>query len=119
MGVGFKIDWNGLERLTVTLKRSSSRTETLAGQVVRNNTEKVKTIGQTKAPVDTKFLKGQIKSSYPSKLEGRVKSAAFYAGYQEYGTRFQPGTPHIRPAIQEVEPQFKKDLTDVMNEVFE
>ena len=113
------VEWRGAERLTMAIRGSSKKAMEQSSQVIRNNTERLKASAKAKAPVDTGFLKNHITSSYPNGLEGHVKSEAAYSGYQEYGTRFQTGTPHIRPALREIEPQFKKDMTDVLKGVFE
>lgn len=113
------VEWHGAERLTMAIRGSIRKVIEQAGKVVKNNTERLKASAKAKAPVDTGFLKNHITSSYPNRLEGHVKSEAAYSGYQEYGTRFQTGTPHIRPALQEIEPQFKQDMTDVLKGVFE
>lgn len=119
MAGGMKIDWHGAERLTMVIAGAGAKVNDQAGQVVKNNTEKLKTKTQKLAPKDTEFMADHIKSSFPAPLEGHVNGEAAYNGYQEYGTRFQPGKPHFRPALREVEPQFKKDMTDVMKGVFE
>lgn len=113
------VEWHGVERLTMAIRGSSQKVMEQSSQVIRNNTEKLKASAKAKAPVDTGFLKDHITSSYPNRLEGHVKSEAAYSGYQEYGTRFQTGKAHIRPALQEIEPQFKQDMTDVLRGVFE
>lgn len=113
------VEWHGAERLTMAIRGSSRKVMEQSSQVIRNNTEKLKASAKVKAPVDTSFLKDNITSSYPNRLEGHVKSEAAYSGYQEYGTRFQTGTPHIRPALQEIEPQFKQDMNDVLKGVFD
>ena len=113
------VEWHGAERLTMAIRGASQKAMEQSSQVIGNNTERVKASAKAKAPVDTGFLKNHITSSYPSRLEGRVKSEAAYSGYQEYGTRFQTGTPHIRPALQEIEPQFKQDMNNVLKGVFE
>lgn len=113
------VEWHGAERLTMAISDSSRKVMEQSSQVIRNNTEKLKASAKAKAPVDTGFLKNHITSSYPNQLEGRVKSEAAYSGYQEYGTRFQTGTPHIRPALREIEPQFKQDMNDVLKGAFE
>ncbi len=113
------VEWHGAERLTMAIRGASQKAMEQISQVIRNNTERLKTSAKAKAPVDTGFLKNHITSSYPDRLEGHVKSEAAYSGYQEYGTRFQTGKPFMRPALREVEPQFKKDMTDVVKGVFE
>ena len=49
--------------------------------------------------------KQRIKSLYDNKL------------FQEYGTRYQSGTPFMRPALNFIYPQFQKDMIDVMKGV--
>lgn len=58
---------------------------------------------QDRAPVET----GHLRNSYDTHVEdtgagakGRVWSDVPYAAHQEYGTVHQPGTPHVRPAIE-------------------
>lgn len=113
------VEWHGAERLMMAIRGSSKKAMEQSSQVIRNNTERLKASAQSKAPVDTGFLKNHITSSYPNSLEGHVKSEAAYSGYQEYGTRFQTGKPFMRPALREIEPQFKKDMTDVLKGAFE
>lgn len=113
------VEWHGAERLTMAIRGASQKAMEQSSQVIRNNTERLKASAKAKAPVDTGFLKNHITSSYPDSLEGHVKSEAAYSGYQEYGTRFQTGKPFMRPALREIEPQFKKDMTDVLKGVFE
>ena len=113
------VEWHGAERLTMAIRGSSRKVIEQSEKVVKNNTERLKASAKSKAPVDTGFLKNHITSSYPDRLEGHVKSEAAYSGYQEYGTRFQTGKPFMRPALKEVEPKFKKDMTDVLKGAFE
>lgn len=112
------VEWHGAERLTMAIRGASQKAMEQSSQVIRNNTERLKASAKAKAPVDTGFLKNYITSSYPDRLEGHVKSEAAYSGYQEYGTRFQTGKPFMRPALREIEPQFKKDMTDVLKGAF-
>ena len=118
MAGGMKIDWHGMEQLTMTISGAGAKVFEQSAKVVKNNAEKLKSKAQAKAPKDTEFLKDHIKTSYPAALEAHINSEAAYAGYQEYGTRFQPGKPHMRPALREIEPEFKKDMTDVMKGAF-
>ena len=119
MAGGMKIDWHGAEQLTMIIKGAGQKVLEQSGKVVKNNAEKLKSSAQSKAPVDTGFLKSNIRTSYPEALEAHIDAEAAYSGYQEYGTRFQPGKPFMRPALNTVEPKFKKDMTDVMKGAFE
>lgn len=82
---------------------------------VKLNGSEMHKAAQRYAPVDTGYLRRNI--NYYSEDNGftaRVKSGAEYAGYQEFGTRYQPGTPHVRPAFHNQENQFKKDIQRLM-----
>lgn len=115
---GMKIDWHGTEQLTMMIAGAGPKVRQDSSRVVKNHTEILLKKTKDKAPKDTEFLKDNIKSSHPNDLEGRVGGEAAYDGYQEFGTRFQTGTPHYRPALKEVEPGFKQDMTDVMKGAF-
>ena len=119
MAGGFKIDWHGAEKLTTMIQGAGSKVQEQSGKVVKNNAELVQRFAKVYVPHDTGFLETQIKTSYPEALEAHINSEAAYSGYQEYGTRFQPGKPFMRPALKVVEPKFKKDMTDVMKGAFE
>lgn len=119
MAGGFKIDWHGTEKLTMMIQKAGPKVLEQSGNVVKNNAELVQRFAKSNAPYDTGFLKTQIKTSYPEALEAHIDAEAAYSGYQEYGTRFQPGKPFMRPALKTVEPKFKKDMTDVMKGAFE
>ena len=118
MAGGMKIDWQGVEQLTMVIKGSGSKVREQSEKVVKNNAELVQRFAKVYAPHDTGFLETQIKTSYPEALEAHIDAEAAYAGYQEYGTRFQPGKPFMRPALKVVEPKFKQDMTDVMKGAF-
>ena len=118
MSKGFDIEWRGVEKLGVIVKKSGNYCEVKADMIVKNNTEKLKVKAKEKAPVDTHFLVDHITTRYPGKLEGRVIGEASYNGYVEYGTRYQPPKPHIRPALKVIERQFKKDMDDLMKGLF-
>lgn len=115
-----KIEWLGDKELAIALERSSREARSQIWKVLKNNAEKGKSIAQQKAPVDTGFLKGEITtdlSDWPG-LTVKIQSGAAYSGFQEYGTRYQPGTPFIRPMLEELEPTLKGDVEDVMKGAF-
>lgn len=65
-------------------------------------------MAQTLAPVDTGALKNSIRFE-PASRSGKgwkasISSNMAYSIHQELGTRFQRGTPHIRPAADRVFP---------------
>lgn len=65
------------------------------------------------APVDTGTLKRSI--SLEIKDDGMtaiISPNVDYDIYQEYGTRFQEGTPFMRPAVKSVGPRFIAELKE-------
>lgn len=111
------VKWQGLEKLTMTISNAHPNAVKQSIAVLKNNGERGKAVAKKKAPVDTSFLKNHITTSYAG-MEAHIHAEAGYSGYQEYGTRFQPGTPFMRPMIHEVQPQFQEDMTNVMKGVF-
>lgn len=68
-----------------------------------------------RAPVDT----GHLRDSYQTSVEdsgegavGRVFTTVEYSIFQEYGTRYQSGTPHVRPALD----GNRRQLVEMMGE---
>jgi HK97 gp10 family phage protein len=64
------------------------------------------------APVDTGYLKDHIFTDPIDKFTYRVISPAPYSVYQEFGTRFQPGTPFMYPAFRIARKTYPKDLEE-------
>ena len=83
--------------------------------VVRLNGAEMQAKAQRAAPVDTGFLKRDITLAITgSGMSAKVTGEADYDPYQEYGTRFMEGTPHIRPSYKEQKEQFKKDMSKLV-----
>ena len=114
---GFKIDLRGHEILEMTIANAHAKAVAQSVQVVKNNTEELQKKAKSYAPVDTGFLKNNIVSRYEG-MSGIVHSQAGYSGYQEYSTRYQEGTPFMRPALNFIYPKYQKDMTDVMKGAF-
>ena len=115
--MGVNIKWHGIEKLTMTISNAHPNAVKQSLEVLKNNGERGKAVAKRKAPVDTSFLKNHITTTYQG-MEAHIHAEASYSGYQEYGTRFQPGTPFMRPMIQEIQPLFQEDMTNVMKGVF-
>ena len=57
---------------------------------------------KARTPVDTGLLRGDNKKSVnESKLIAQEKNNTEYAGFVEFGTRYQKAQPFIRPALIE------------------
>lgn len=112
-----EMDLQGADELIDVLNRAGGKTAKQANQVVRNNAEKGMAIAKQKAPVDTGFLKENIRTEYKPH-EVVIHARAGYSGYQEFGTRFMPAQPFMRPMMNELRPMLLKDLMDVVRGAF-
>lgn len=66
-----------------------------------------------KVKVDTGHLKRSISSEINNGeevMQGIVGATADYAGYVEKGTRYMSAQPYLKPALNEVKPQFLADM---------
>lgn len=99
----------GADDLIKKLKKNANLND--VKNVVKLNGSEMQGKAQHHAPYNTGFLQRHIMLHIEDNgLTARVSSEAEYAGYQEWGTRFQSGTPHIRPSYHEQKGEFKSDL---------
>ena len=115
----FDLKLEGDLALMIALEKSNREIRSAAWKALKNNTENGMQQAKKYAPVDTSFLKNNIvaiTSDWPN-MTTKIHSQAGYSGYQEYGTRYQSGTPFMRPALNFIYPQFQKDMIDVMKGV--
>lgn len=84
-------------------------------KVIKNNGAEMQNTAMRLAPVDTGNLKRNIHLAVVDNgMAVIISSDAKYAVYQEYGTRYQSGKPHIRPAFKQQWPVMVADLTKLM-----
>lgn len=114
----FGMDFQGIEQLEMTIYNAHKKAVEQANKVTKNNGELLKKKAKELAPYEFGFLEENIIAKY-FPLTAMVHSMASYAAYQEYGTRFIPAQPYMRPALEWVMPKYQKDMTDVMKGVFE
>lgn len=99
----------GIDKLVAKLKRIATLED--VRQTVKDNGAEMHQNAQRFAPVDTGMLKRNVRISLEQwGMEAKVTSEAEYAAYQEYGTRYMAGTPHIRPAYHIQSAKFKNDM---------
>lgn len=110
-------DFGEIDVLARDLSSATTRTRVKARLAVRKAARDVKSHAQRLAPVDTGNLRSDIHTRAETELSSVVESLADYAVYQEYGTRFQPGTPHMRPAAEAVEPTFIQAIGQIGDEI--
>lgn len=99
----------GFEKLEAKLTKNMDLSAVKT--VVKKNGSEMQKKAKKEAPVDSGHLQGMIMLEITdSGMTAEVESTAEYAAYQEYGTRFMKGKPHIRPAFDEQKGKFKSDL---------
>ena len=72
-------------------------------QVVGETTRAVTTFAQGYAPIDTGELHDSI-GGQSSGLSGQAVAGTDHAIHQEFGTRYQSGTPFMRPGAEAARP---------------
>lgn len=83
--------------------------------VVKRNTAQAQQKAMKYSAVDTGFMKRSITMRVDvTGLAGYITAGADYSPYQEFGTRFQPGTPFMIPAAREQSPIFLNDLRNLI-----
>ena len=115
----FDLKLEGDLALMIALEKSNREIRSAAWKALKNNTENGMQQAKKYAPVDTGFLKNNIvaiTSDWPN-MTTEIHSQSAYSGFQEFGTRYQSGTPFMRPALMFIYPQFRKDMLDVMRGV--
>lgn len=99
------------------LKKKLRQNATLSDvkHIVKSNTVNMNSKMQNLAPVDTGNMKRSITSEFTDGgLTGTAQPHTDYAGYVEYGTRFQEEQPFVRPAFEEQKKVFINDLNRIM-----
>lgn len=111
--IGIKWDEAGLARLQSKLESLSD----LSGvnSVVAANGSRLQKLAMANAPVRHGDLKRSIELLIEDDgLTSVVKPGMEYAAYVEYGTRFMAAQPYLRPAFDQVKPEFISDLERVV-----
>lgn len=118
----FSVSIDGVDGLFNKLTRLSEVTAK-AQTVVRENGGQMQESTQRYAPVDTGHLKREVSLNLTDNdLTAVVESRAIasnghnYAFYQEFGTRYQSGTPHVGPAFHDQKPIFLTDIKNILKE---
>ena len=103
------IEIRGVAEMQKGLKKMATMDD--VKQAIRVNTTEMHQKASRKVAVDTGHLRRSITTEFSDGgLTGRVYTNVEYSIYQEYGTRFQSGTPFMRPSLYEQRPMFYKDM---------
>lgn len=102
----------GFEKLETKLTKNMDLSKVKA--TVKKNGAQLQKKAQKEAPIDSGHLHDVIFLEITDGgMTAEVESTAEYAAYQEYGTRFMKGKPHIRPAFDEQKEKFKADMKEL------
>lgn len=99
----------GIDALQKKLRENATLDD--VKHVVKSNTVSMNKNMQNLAPVDTGNMKRSITSELTDGgLTGTTQPHTDYAGYVEYGTRFQAAQPFVKPTFDVQKKVFKNDL---------
>lgn len=103
----------GFEKLEAKLTKNMDLSAVKT--VVKKSGSEMQKKAQKEAPIDSGHLHDVIFLEITDGgMTAEVESTAEYAAYQEYGTRFMKGKPHIRPAFEEQKEKFKADMKELV-----
>lgn len=103
------VKFTGINELRIALKKKTNLDA--VKHIVRLNGAELQAKAQRNAPVDTGTLKRSVGLELSSGgLVATVEPTAEYAPYLEYGTRYMEAQPYLKPAFNEQEKQFKRDM---------
>lgn len=103
------VEIRGVKEMQKMLKEVASLKD--IQNAVKVNTTEMHQKASRKVAVDTGHLRRSITTEFSDGgLTGRVYTDVEYGIYQEFGTRFQSGTPFMRPSLYEQRPQFFSDM---------
>lgn len=109
----------GMARLDGFLTEGAASINEIS-EIVREHGANMQLKAQQNAPVDTGFLKRQIfltNTYHGNNIDAVVSGDADYDVYQEYGTRYQPGKAHIRPAYYGERRLFLNDINRMVKKL--
>lgn len=95
------------------LPRIASQLDRALSQLLRKHAFGIEAKAKALAPVDTGLLRNSVQTNIDGPLKATVGTNVEYAGYQEFGTRHQKGTPFLTPAADEQKKEFEKDVRNL------
>ena len=91
--------------------------ENEVSSLVKNTLYGIETDAKRNCPVDTGRLRGSITTNIISTYSGEVGTNVEYAGWVEYGTRYQSAQPYFEPAVEKNEDKFNEELDKIIEEL--
>nr|DAN61009.1 MAG TPA: putative tail component [Caudoviricetes sp.] len=100
--------------------REFNKTETVekdVSKLIKNTLHNIEKDAKRSCPVDTGRLRGSITTNIISSYSGEVGTNVEYAGWVEYGTRYQSAQPYFEPAVEKNEDKFNEELDKIIEEL--
>lgn len=112
-----KVKIKGLDKLQKALKDNATMDD--VKKVIRHNGAQLQGRMQDKADFTKGYATGTTKRSIGLEIKdggltAEVEPGTEYSPYLEYGTRFMEAQPFVKPALDEQEKKFKKDMEKLM-----
>lgn len=118
----FGVQLEGVREFNRALNNFSTFREK-AKEIVAKNGAEMQQKTQEYAPVDTGYLKRSVslaisEGGNSATVESKTgEGKDNYAVYQEFGTRYQSGTPHVKPAFDQQKEKFKEDFKRMVKDI--
>ena len=118
----FGVQLEGVREFNRALNNFSTFREK-AKEIVAKNGAEMQQKTQEYAPVDTGYLKRSVslaisEGGNSATVESKTgEGKENYAFYQEFGTRYQSGTPHVKPAFDQQKEKFKEDFKRMVKDI--
>ena len=118
----FGVQLEGVREFNRALNNFSTFREK-AKEIVAKNGAEMQQKTQEYAPVDTGYLKRSVslaisEGGNSATVESKTgEGKDNYAVYQEFGTRYLSGTPHVKPAFDQQKEKFKEDFKRMVKEL--
>ncbi len=107
----------GVKETVEKLRTYSQKKQKQISHLVLKSGLRVEAEAKRRAPVRTGALRNSIRSEMEDEFTAVIGAYMPYAIYVEFGTRKMEARPYLRPAVEVVEPEFKKELKAILKEV--
>lgn len=105
------IKWIGAKELQGAFANLAEKSDRELEKVLQTHGANLQQAEMRDVPVDTGFLKRSITLTMDEQEKAAiVEPTADYAAYVEYGTRFAPAQPYVRPNYDQEMEAFISDL---------
>lgn len=109
-------------KVTVKTQKRYSQIDSIV-KMIRSNSDQAcydfargtAAAARVNAHVITGYMKGSIRNERVGKGQHKVVVGASYAAYEEYGTRYRPPHPFLRPAVEANKARFQNQMRQIIH----